>query len=93
MVIFTPLQKEEKNEETKPIFVSSYLTWSELIEIWNVGYWQWRASLQWNLPSFVQVEWSYVCMKIALLFFLSIYSWVWHTDFLGRMTTIVCLDI
>jgi len=39
MVIFTPLQKEEKNEETKPIFESSLgNAWRGLLEIWNVKY-------------------------------------------------------
>jgi len=41
MVTLTPLQKEEKYR-TKPIFGSSYLgnAWRNLVEIWNVGYWQ-----------------------------------------------------
>jgi len=46
-ITFIPGRKEEKekenkkkNEETKPIFESSYLrkTWHNLVEIWNVGY-------------------------------------------------------
>jgi len=38
MVTFTPLQKGEKNEETKPILDSLYLgnTWYNLVEIWNL---------------------------------------------------------
>jgi len=33
MVTLTPLQKEEKNKETKPIFGNSYLgnTWRDLV--------------------------------------------------------------
>jgi len=57
MVTFTPLRKEEKkNEETKPIFESSYLenAWRDLVEIWNVGFRQWRASPQQKLFSFIQ---------------------------------------
>jgi len=41
MVILTPLRKgEQKNEETKPIFGSSYLVnaWHDLFEIWNLEY-------------------------------------------------------
>jgi len=32
--------KQEKNQETKPIFESSYLgnAWQDLVEIWNVGF-------------------------------------------------------
>ena len=37
-------------------------------------------------PSFVEAAQSYVHAKIALLFFLSIYSQVWRAGFLGRMT-------
>jgi len=39
MVTFIPRRKEEKNEETKPIFESLYLgnAWCDLVEIWNVG--------------------------------------------------------
>ena len=53
MVTFTPLQKK-KNEETKPIFESLYLgnTWRDLLEIWNVGYWRWRASPQQKISWF-----------------------------------------
>jgi len=38
MVPLTPLQKEEKKEETKPVFGSSYLknAWCDLFEIWNL---------------------------------------------------------
>jgi len=42
MVTFIPRRIEEKtkNEETKPIFESSYLgnAWGDLVEIWNVRY-------------------------------------------------------
>jgi len=40
MITFIPRQKEEKNEETMPVFESLYLgnTWHDLVEIWNVGY-------------------------------------------------------
>ena len=42
MMVFNKKEKKErkKNEETKPIFESSYLenTWHDLVEIWNVGY-------------------------------------------------------
>ena len=35
MVTLAPLQKEEKNDETKPIFGSSYLgnAWHDLVEL------------------------------------------------------------
>jgi len=88
-------KKTRKNEETKPIFKSLYLRnpWCDLVEIWNVGYWQQRVSSQQKSSGFVQAAWSYVYVKILLLFFLSIYSWVWCTSFLGHMThTTVCLD-
>ena len=93
MATFTPLQKEkEKKKEnknnTKPIFERSYLgnAWRDLVEFWNVGYWRWRASPQQKLSGFVQVARSYIYVKIALFFFLSIYSRVWRASFLGRMT-------
>jgi len=40
MVTFIPRQKEEKNEENKPVFESLYLgnSWRNLVEIWNVRY-------------------------------------------------------
>ena len=40
-VIFIHLdEKKKKNEETKPIFESSYLgnVWHDLLEIWNMEY-------------------------------------------------------
>ena len=91
MVTFTHWRKKKKKEkkrETRLIFESSYLgnTWHDLLEIWNVGYWWWRASPQQKLPGFGQAVWSYIYMKIALFFFLSINLWVWRAGFLGRMT-------
>jgi len=48
-------KKQEKNEETKPIFESLYLgnAWHNLVEIRNVGYWQWRESPQQKSCSFL----------------------------------------
>jgi len=87
-------KNKKKNEETKPIFESSYLTnaWRDLVEIWNVGYWQWRASPQQKSSGFEQAERSYVYAKIAFLFFLLIYSRVWRTGFLGH-TTHYCVSL
>jgi len=33
-------KKQEKNEESKPVFESLYLgnAWRDLVEMWNVGY-------------------------------------------------------
>jgi len=36
-----------------------------------------------KLSSFEQAALSYVYAKIAFLFFLSIYSWVWRAGFFG----------
>ena len=77
MITFMPWWKEEKkpekNEETKSIFESLSLGnhWHDLVEIWSVGYWWWRASPQQKSSSFIQAVWSYVYAKIAILFFLS----------------------
>ena len=81
-------EKKKKNEETKPIFESSYLgnAWRDLVEIWNARYWRWRASPPQKSSSFVQAAQSYVYVKIVVLFFLLIYSQVWHASFLGRTT-------
>jgi len=57
--------------------------------MWNVGYSQWQASPHQKLSSFEQAARSYVYAKIAFLFFLLIYSWVWRAGFLD---TTVCLD-
>jgi len=86
MVTVIPRRKE--NEETEPIFGSSYLgnAWRHLVEIWDVRHWHWRASPQQKSSSFVQAVRSYVYAKIALLFFLFIYSWVLRAGFLGRTT-------
>ena len=93
MVTFTLWRKEEKNEEITPIFESLLLrnTWCNLDKILNVGYWQWRATLQQKSSGLIQAAWSYVQAKIVLLFFLSIYLRVWRTGFLGH-TTHMCLD-
>ena len=61
-----------------------------LVEIWNVGYWWWKAL---KLSSFKQAAQSYVYQastklhtrEIAFVF-LSIYSWVWYAGILGCMT-------
>jgi len=94
MVTFIPRWKEEKNEETKLIFESSYLrnALHDLVEIWNVGYWRWRASPQQKSSSFVQAARSYVYAKIAFLFFLLINSRVWRVGFLC-CTTLPCVLI
>ena len=88
MVTLTPLLKEEKDEETKPVFGSSYLgnARRDLFKIWNVGYWRWRAFPQQKSSSFMQAAQSYVYVKIASLFFLLIYSQVLCAGFLGCTT-------
>jgi len=65
--------------------------WCDLFEIWNLGYWHWRASPQQKSSDFVPAAQSYVYTKIELLFFLLIYSQVLRAGFLGRTTT-VCLE-
>jgi len=82
------LRWKEENKESKPIFESLYLgnARHDLVEIWNVGYWVWRASPQQKLSGFVQSARSFVYVKILLLFFLSIYLQVWCIGFLGNMT-------
>jgi len=37
--------KKKKNEETLSTFIFGNI-WHDLVEIWNVGYWRWRASQQ-----------------------------------------------
>ena len=75
----------------KLIFESFYLmdAWHDLVKIWNVEYQQWRASPQQKLSSFVEAAQNYVCTKVALLFFLSIYPPVWHDGF----DTLLCVLI
>jgi len=100
MVTLTPLwkkhvykkKKEEKNEETKPICESSYLinAWCNLVEIWNVGYWQWKVSPQQKLSGFVQAAQSYASRKLYHWSFCqytrTLASWAaWHTT--------MCFDI
>ena len=84
------MKRKRKKKETQPIFKSSHLgnAWHGLVEIWNVEYQRWRASLQQKLSGLVKAAWSYVCVKIALLFFLSIYRThgVAHAGFLGCTT-------
>jgi len=91
---FNAFTKRRKNEETRPIFGSSYLgnTWCDLVEIWNVGYWRWRASPHQKPSGFMQAARSYVCAKIALLLFLSIYSWARRAGFWVTRHTTMCLD-
>jgi len=70
------------------IFESLYLgnAWWDLVEIWNVWYWQWQASEQQKSSGFVQAARNYVSTKIALLFGCGMpASWA------ARHTT-VCLD-
>ena len=58
-----------KRRENKPIFGSSYLrnTCRDLVEIWNGGYWGWRASPQQKLSGFVQAAWSYYVHKNCII--------------------------
>jgi len=37
MVTFTPRQKE-KEKKNKETTISQFLTWRDLVEIWNEGY-------------------------------------------------------
>ena len=94
MVTFTPWWKQEK-EKTKPIFESSYLrnACRDLVEIGNVGYWQWRASPQQNcLVEYNQYEVTYIrklhyCSSCQYThgYFCVLASWAtWHIT--------VCLD-
>ena len=88
MATLTPWQKKEKkekNEDTKPIFERLYPgnAWRDSV---TIGYWKWRASLQQKSSSFVKAARRYIYVKIVLLFFLSIYSQVWRTGFLGCIT-------
>jgi len=74
---FTLLRKEEKNEETKPIFKGSYLRNArcDLVAIWNVWWRHWPAFPLKKFFCFVKVSRSYVYVKIAFLFFLLITHW------------------
>ena len=84
MVTIIPWRKEE----IKPTFEISYLgnAMCDLVEIWNVEYWWWRASPQQKSSGFIQAAQRYIYAKITLLFFLSIYSRVWCASFLGHTT-------
>jgi len=88
MVTLTPFTKRKKKKKLSQFLEVHILenAWRDLFEIWNLGYWRWRASAQQKSSGFVQATQSYVCAKIALLFFLLIYSRVWRASFLGRMT-------
>jgi len=68
------------------IFGSSYLgnTWHDLVEISNVGYWQWRASPQQKSSGFMQVARSYLCTNLC-------YCSILTASLTTRHTT-VCLD-
>ena len=56
------------------------------------GYLQWRASPQPKSSGFVKAVQSYVHVKIALLFFLSIYSWCGALASWAARHTTMCLD-
>ena len=90
MITFIPWRKEEENK-VFPIFESLYFRnpWCDLVKIWNVGYWQWRESVQQKSSGFIQAAQNFVYLKIALLFFLYwcgvLASWATHH-------TTVCLD-
>jgi len=95
---FTPLQKEEKeekNEETKPIFEGSFLrnAMCNLVEFWNVSWWHWQAFPLQKLFCFVKVSQSYVYMKIVFLFFLLIIHWCGAVASWAARHTTVCLDM
>jgi len=73
-----------KKNEDHTVYLRN--TWHDLVEIWNVRYWRWRASPKLKSSSFIEPAQSHVYAKIAALFFLSIYSRGLRTGFLGRTT-------
>ena len=80
------LDKRKKNVWRFVFYLRIFVT------IWNVGYWLWRTSLQQKLASFVIAVWRYMYVKIAFLFFLSIYLRVWLPASWAAQHTTVYLD-
>jgi len=74
LVVWQKEEKQNKKNETQPIFEGSYLrnTWRDLVEIWNGRWWRWPAFPSQKSVGFIEVLQSYICVKIALLFFLLI---------------------
>ena len=74
-VLWSNLQSVQKDEEEKT-FECSYLGngWSNFLQYWHVGSHIWLALLQKNGFQSDKRSWSYIGAKIALCFFLSIYS-------------------
>ena len=90
MVTFTPWWKEEKNEETKPIFWK-FKSQKFLVQFsWNLecGVLTLESIFTAKIFLFCWSSMKYVCMKIALSFF-SMYSWC-GTPVAQHIT--VCLD-
>jgi len=92
---FHTLMKRRKKREKKenPVFEGSYLGNAryDLVEIWNVRWCHWLAFPLQKLFGFIKVPWSYIYMKIALLFFLLITHVVrW---LLGLHNTLPCVLI
>jgi len=95
MVTLTPLRKEKKNEKTKPIFASSYLgnAWRDLVGIWNVGYWRWRASPQLKLSGFIESVRSYAYAKLHYCSSCQYTHWCGTPAFWATRRTTMCLDL
>jgi len=67
-------------------------SWNLKCEIWNVRWWHWLAFPLQKSFDFIKVSWSYVYVKIALLFFLLItHGYGTPASWATRHTT-VCLD-
>jgi len=93
--LFDKKKKNKTKNETQPIFEGSYLrkTWRDLVEIWNGRWWRWPAFPSQKSVGFIEVSQSYICVKIALLFFLLItHGCGTPASWAARYTT-VCLDL
>ena len=76
LMIFAPLKTKKGvftwsfvvswKRETKPLFKGLYLWW-DLVETWNMGYWQWRAFSQQKLFGFVKAARSYVHIYVEIM--------------------------
>jgi len=68
---FYTLTKRRKKTKKLSQF-SKVHAWRDLVEIWNVRWWRWTAFPLQKSVGFVEVSRSYICVKIALFFFLLI---------------------
>ena len=88
-------KKKKKNEEKKPNFGRSYLGngLSDFLQIWNVDFPSWRATLQQIWFQSDKLSPRYKSVKMTFSFFLSIYSRCGAPASWAARHTTVCLDI